>query len=107
MKGLLIEGGRLVDPSQSIDRTAGLLIVDGVVAAIDPPAESLPGDLQRIDARGCIVAPGLVDLASPIGGKSKHRSHRQQSTSTILRSQGNTLKTIRARLGQPIKFTQA
>jgi len=66
MKGLLIEGGRLVDPSQSIDRTAGLLIVDGVVAAIDPPAESLPGDLQRIDARGCIVAPGLVDLATEL-----------------------------------------
>ena len=36
MIGLLIENGRLVDPSQGIDRIARLLVIDGVVAADRP-----------------------------------------------------------------------
>lgn len=59
---VLISGGRLVDPSQGIDRVMRLLIVDGKVSAQDPSDGDLPGDVQRIDATGRIVAPGLVDL---------------------------------------------
>ncbi|MFK8112689.1 MAG: dihydroorotase [Rubripirellula sp.] len=61
---LLIDNGRLVDPSQSIDRTARLLVVDGNVASIDPSDNDIPQDCQRIDASGRIVAPGLVDLGA-------------------------------------------
>jgi dihydroorotase len=66
MVGLLIENGRLVDPSQGIDRIGRLLIADGLVAAIDPSDGDLPSDCQRIDAAGRIVAPGLVDLGSEL-----------------------------------------
>jgi dihydroorotase len=61
-KPLLIENGTLVDPSQNLNRGGRLLLQDGFVSAIDPAEEALPPDCERIDAAGCLVAPGLVDL---------------------------------------------
>ena len=66
MPAVLIENGRLVDPSQSLDRLARLLIVDGVVHAIDPSDDAVPIACRRIDATGQIVAPGLVDLGAEL-----------------------------------------
>jgi dihydroorotase len=63
---LLIEGGRVVDPTQAIDRSARLLVIGGKVAAIDPPHDDLPSGIRSIDARGCIVAPGLIDLGTEL-----------------------------------------
>jgi dihydroorotase len=57
---LLIKNGRIVDPSQQIDKIADLLIEDGLIGSI---GESLPDDDARvIDANGLIVAPGFIDL---------------------------------------------
>ncbi|TWU56132.1 dihydroorotase [Rubripirellula reticaptiva] len=58
----LITGGRLVDPSQNLDRVARLLVIDGQVEAIDPADGEIPSNIEHIDASGKIVAPGLVDL---------------------------------------------
>ena len=57
---ILIRGGRLIDPSQEIDETADLAIVDGRVAAIGKKA-GRSADLI-IEAGGKIVAPGLIDM---------------------------------------------
>lgn len=59
---LLVENGHLVDPSQQIDRIGRLLIVDGVITAIDPSDGDLPAETERLDAKNLLVAPGLVDL---------------------------------------------
>ncbi|TWU59103.1 Dihydroorotase [Rubripirellula tenax] len=59
---LLISGGRVIDPSQSIDRIARVLVIDGQIEAIDPADGSIPDHVTHIDATGQIVAPGLVDL---------------------------------------------
>ena len=59
--GLLIRGGRVIDPPSGLDRRADVLVTDGHVAAID--ASISPGGRHRvIDAHGFIVAPGLVDM---------------------------------------------
>ena len=60
MPDLLIQGGRILDPLSGFDQTADLLISDGVVAAIG----HLPHEdgTERLDAEGCIVAPGLIDV---------------------------------------------
>jgi dihydroorotase len=58
---LLIRNGRVIDPSQSIDRVANLLISGGKIAACDAPPSERP-DLEVIDASGLIVAPGLIDM---------------------------------------------
>lgn len=63
---LVIDGGRVVDPVNAIDRVARLLIVDGTIRAVDPADGDIPGDAQWIDATGQIVAPGLVDLGAEL-----------------------------------------
>ena len=58
---LLIRGGRVIDPSQSIDAVQDVLVVDGVIAevgkGIDPPKRA-----REIDAGGLVVTPGLIDV---------------------------------------------
>ncbi len=54
----LISGGRVVDPSTGTDRVADVVVRNGRIAGFDESAPSLP----VIDASGCIVAPGFVDL---------------------------------------------
>lgn len=66
---LQIKNGRVIDPANQIDRVADLFIADGRIAAIgDAPAEFAEsgnnGAIGTIDAGGCIVCPGLVDLAA-------------------------------------------
>jgi len=71
MLDLVIRRGRIVDPSQGLDRVADIGFADGKVAAIEP---DLPTDQARevVDARDRIVVPGLIDLHSHVywGGTS-------------------------------------
>ncbi|MEX0866029.1 MAG: dihydroorotase [Pirellulales bacterium] len=63
MAKILIENGRVIDPSQSLDRVANLLLADGKIAAIDLAADAeQAAGAERIDAAGLIVAPGLIDM---------------------------------------------
>lgn len=59
MPRLVLTSGRLVDPSQQLDRVTNLLIQDGKIAAYDVAPS---GDDVTIDAAGMIVAPGLIDM---------------------------------------------
>lgn len=61
MRPILIKGGRVVDPSQGIDRTADVLLEDRLVAAVGPDLEA-PGEARVIDAEGLVVCPGLIDI---------------------------------------------
>ncbi len=61
MGSILIRGGHLVDPSQSIDKKTDLLIMDGKVEAVGDQVAGTEG-IQEIDASGKIVAPGLIDV---------------------------------------------
>src|SRR5262245_65379078 len=59
---LLIEHGRVIDPASGRDERADIAIAAGRIVSIG----RVPADFdasRRIDAGGCIVMPGLVDLA--------------------------------------------
>ncbi len=59
---ILIKGGRVLDPASGLDAIADVALSNGVLLAIkDVAADFVPARI--IDATGCIVAPGLVDLA--------------------------------------------
>lgn len=60
MTEILIAGGRVMDPARNVDATMDVLVRDGRIAALgaDLPREGA----QVVDATGCIVAPGFVDL---------------------------------------------
>jgi dihydroorotase len=57
---LLLRGGRVLDPSSSVDRAADLLVEDGRIARVEPGLAA-PADARVIDVAGRIVAPGLID----------------------------------------------
>ena len=63
---ILIQGGRVMDPASNFDQVCDVALAAGRIVGI----KSIPGDFspnKLIDATGCIVAPGLVDLAVRLG----------------------------------------
>ena len=60
MMKVLIKNGRVIDPASKLDKVSDLLIEDGKIAEIKT-ALSAKAD-QIIDAKGCFVMPGFIDL---------------------------------------------
>ncbi|HIE65151.1 MAG: dihydroorotase [Nitrospira sp.] len=71
---ILIQGGRIIDPAHGRDGIGDLLIENGVIRENFPPAEkgesngseNAKREMHRIDAKGMIVVPGLIDLHTHI-----------------------------------------
>jgi dihydroorotase len=60
---LLISGGRIIDPSQKIDKVADLLITKGKITWLKSKSSATSqADLTTVDATGLIVCPGFIDL---------------------------------------------
>ncbi|RJQ55445.1 MAG: dihydroorotase [Nitrospiraceae bacterium] len=69
---ILIKNGRIIDPSNNIDGKGDILIEDGKIKEVrsrKPEVRKSKGGMggfvsgiQTIDATGCIVIPGLVDM---------------------------------------------
>jgi dihydroorotase len=59
MSSLLIKNGTLLDPSQKLQRKGDLLIRDGKIAELNSKSSKAE---KTIDATGCYVTPGLIDI---------------------------------------------
>ena len=60
---ILIHGGRVVDPATGRDERGDVAIADGRIVSIGAVSPEFAAE-RRLDAAGCVVAPGLVDLAA-------------------------------------------
>lgn len=61
MRPMLIRGGRVVDPSESLDTVLDVLLVGGAVAELGEGLDA-PEGAELFDASGLIVCPGLIDV---------------------------------------------
>lgn len=57
MKITRITNGRIIDPANNRDEVADLWLADGKITAPQPGSEN-----ETLDARGLVVAPGLIDI---------------------------------------------
>src|SRR5262249_42491241 len=61
-KTLLIKNGRVIDPAANIDADMDVLLRDGKVAEVANKGKTRGSADEKLDARGMIVAPGLIDM---------------------------------------------
>ena len=60
---ILIQNGRVIDPASGLDQTCDIAIAAGRIVGVNRVQPDFAPQ-RSIDATGCIVLPGLVDLAA-------------------------------------------
>ncbi|WP_309679365.1 dihydroorotase [Polaromonas sp.] len=60
---LLIKNGRVIDPASGLDEVGDVAIAAGRIVSLKNTAADFAPN-KTLDASGCIVAPGLIDLSA-------------------------------------------
>ncbi len=61
---IAIQNGRVIDPASGLDKPTNVYVADGKIVGV---GETAPGGFRAegvLDASGCIVCPGLIDLSA-------------------------------------------
>jgi dihydroorotase len=63
VNSLLLTGGRVIDPAIQFDAVADVLILNGKISAVGKNlCTKASKEIERFDATGKIICPGLIDL---------------------------------------------
>jgi methylmalonyl-CoA mutase cobalamin-binding subunit len=89
---VVIRGGRVIDPGQGLDMSVDLAIEGARVAAIGP---GLRGRVV-LNAAGCVVAPGFVDLHSHAQTVGANRLQAFDGVTTALELEAGSLPVAAA-----------
>ena len=77
MPKTLVINARVIDPAQGLDAPRSILINDDRIDSLLAPSDRPHAD-RTIDAAGCVVAPGFIELHSHLrepGGESSETIH--------------------------------
>ena len=58
----VVQNGTVIDPANGLEANLDLVIEEGVIRELGQPGGFASVEAQRIDASGCVVAPGLIDM---------------------------------------------
>jgi len=61
-KNVLVKSGMVIDPEKGKEFVSDIYIKNGIVARIKENIKAVGNDTVKIDAKGCIVCPGFVDM---------------------------------------------
>ena len=62
MSATIIRNGRVIDPANKRDEVADVYIADGKIVTSKSEIRNPESEIEEVDARGLIVAPGLIDM---------------------------------------------
>ncbi|QDH16735.1 dihydroorotase [Swingsia samuiensis] len=65
MTNIFFENVRIIDPASKRDSLGTLTVENGLIRALD--SKEPPPNAQRIDGKGAVLCPGLVDMRVAIG----------------------------------------
>jgi dihydroorotase len=88
----LFTNARLVDPAASTDTRGALLVKDGVIADLGAQLKTAPDGADVIDAKGFVLAPGLVDMRAFLGEPGAE--HRESIATGSLAAAAGGVTTI-------------
>lgn len=61
-KNVLVKSGRIIDPEKGKEFISDIYIKEGILAEMRENIKAKGKELTEIDAKGCIVCPGFVDM---------------------------------------------
>lgn len=81
---IVITGGRVIDPANSIDTVSSIFISEGKIKAIGRKPRGFEAD-REINAKGMIVCPGLVDLCARLRepGATRKGNIKSETTAAV------------------------
>ncbi|MCO6390349.1 dihydroorotase [Aliihoeflea aestuarii] len=94
MKPVVLKGGRIVDPSQNLDETGSVVILDGKIADAGASVlnQGAPDGAEIIDCAGLTIIPGLIDTSVHIGEPGAE--HRETIASASAAAAAGGVTTI-------------
>ncbi|MFB2934783.1 dihydroorotase [Aerosakkonemataceae cyanobacterium BLCC-F154] len=103
----LLQQVRIVDPISGTERTADVLIIDGVIKAVENQIYEFPSDIQIRNCHDLILGPGLVDLYSHSGEPGFEERETLESLQKAAISGGFTRLAILPDTSPPIDNSAA
>ena len=105
LTGLVLRGGRVIDPGAGLDVVTDVLVQDGLVAGV---GDGLVGS-SILDVSGLVVGPGFVDLHSHVHSVAGHRLQALDGVTTALDLEAGVMPVARgyaeaAREGRPLNY---
>ncbi|MEJ1970782.1 MAG: dihydroorotase [Rhizomicrobium sp.] len=94
---IAFRNARLIDPASGLDLKGGLLVENGRIADVGPRLfnDAEPNDPEVIDAKGLVLAPGLIDMRVFTGEPgSEHRETLESASHAAAAGGVTTIVTM-------------
>lgn len=88
---ILIHGGRVIDPANGVKEQLDVCIADARIIATGKAPDGFRPE-KKIDASGCIVCPGLVDLSARV--REPGQEHKATIASESLAAAAGGITTL-------------